>query len=129
MKFKINIIQLMAIGCLAIPVVFTSCSEDRMDEINQNVNNPQDVAAKFILADVITSTAFSNMGGDINTYMTSYVEHEVGVHNQLWNAERRVNEPSVASTFNNSWGNIYNTLRNSQMAIEKCSAGGSEEEN
>lgn len=129
MKFKLNIIQILALGCLAAPIAFTSCSEDRMDEINQNVNNPTDVSAKFILADVITATAFSNVGGDINTYMSSYVEHEVGTFNQLWNAEHRVNEPTVASTFNNSWGNIYNTLKNSKIAIEKCTPGSSEEGN
>jgi len=129
MKFKLNIIKLLVVGCLVAPVAFSSCSEDRMDEINENVNNPTDVKARFILADVITATAFSNSGGDINTYMSSYVEHEVGVHNQLWNAEHRVNEPSVSSTFNNSWVNIYNTLRNSQIAIDKCVPGGTDEDN
>ncbi len=129
MKFKLKIVQILALGCLAAPITFISCSQDRMDEINQNVNNPTDVSAKFILADVITSTAFSNVGGDINTYMSAYVEHEVGTHNQLWNAEHRINEPSVASTFNNSWGNIYNTLKNSKMAMEKCEPGSSEDGN
>ena len=57
MKFKLKIVQILALGCLAAPITFTSCSQDRMDEINQNVNNPTDVTAKFILADVITSTA------------------------------------------------------------------------
>lgn len=100
-----------------------------MDEINENVNNPKDVQAKFILADLITRTAVSNVGGDINTYLSSYVEHEVGTHNQLWNAEHRLNEPSVASTFNNSWGNIYTSLRDARIIVEKCSEGGSQEGN
>ncbi len=129
MKLRLNIIKLVALGCLAAPVAFTSCSEDRMDEINNNGNNPQDVYAKFILADVITSTASSNSGGDINTYLTSYVEHEIGTHNQLWNAERRVNEPSLSSTFNNSWNSIYTTLKNAELIITKCSPDGSEAEN
>lgn len=126
MKLKLNIIKIVALGCLVAPIAFSSCSEDRMDEINTNPNNPTDVNAKFILSDVITSTAFSNTGGDINTYMSSYVEHEVGTHNQLWNAENRVNEPTTASTFNNSWGNIYSTLRNAKIVISKCSPDGPE---
>lgn len=124
MKFKLNTIKFLAIGFLAVPALMQSCSEDRMDEINQNVNNPGDVQAKFILADVITRTAFSNVGGDFNTYLSSYVEHEVGTHNQLWDAEHRVNQPSLASTFNNTWGNLYTTLRDARIIIDKCSEGG-----
>src|SRR5688500_14386109 len=107
MKLKLNIVGLLAMGVLATPVIFTSCSEDAMDKINENVNKPTDVQAKFLLTDVITRTAFSNVGGDFNTYLSTYVEYEVGVSNQTWNAEHRTNEPSAASTFNNTWGNMY----------------------
>lgn len=106
-----------------------SCSEDIMDRINKDTNHSLDASAKFILADVITSSAYSITGGDINTYTSVYVEHEAGVHNQLWRAEHRQNEPSAASTFNNVWGNIYTTLKNAKIVIEKCSAGGSQEGN
>lgn len=129
MKFKGNIIKLLALSLLATPVVFTSCSEDAMDEVNANPNNPTDVPAKFILADVITSTAFRNVGGDFNTYLSTYVEHEVGTHNQLWNAEQRLNEPSSSSTFNNSWEGIYETMRNARIIVDKCSVGGNQEGN
>ena len=129
MKFKRNIIKLIALGLLATPVAFTSCSEDAMDKVNANPNNPTDVPAKFILADLITSTAFSNVGSDFNTYLSSYVEHEVGTHNQLWNAEHRINEPSSSSTFNNSWNNIYESMRNARIIIDKCSVGGNQEGN
>ncbi|AIM36084.1 SusD/RagB family nutrient-binding outer membrane lipoprotein [Sphingobacterium sp. SG20118] len=129
MKFKLNIVGLLAMGVLAAPVVFTSCSEDAMDNINENVDKPKDVQAKFILTDVITRTAFSNVGGDFNTYLSSYVEHEIGTHNQLWNAEQRGNSVAVASTFNNTWGNVYTTLRDARLVIEKCSVGGSQEGN
>lgn len=124
MKFKLNIIGLLAMGLLTTPVVFTSCSEDAMDSVNENVNKPQDVQAKFILTDVITRTAFSNVGGDFNTYLSSYVEHEVGTHNQLWNAEHRLGEPQTSSTFNNPWGSVYTSLRDARLVIEKCSEGG-----
>lgn len=124
MKLKLNIVGLLTMGVLATPVIFTSCSEDAMDSVNNNVNNPSDVQAKFILTDVITRTAFSNVGGDFNTYLSTYVEHEVGTDNQLWNAEHRENEPVRSSTFNNTWGTVYTTLKDARIVIEKCSEGG-----
>lgn len=112
-----------------LALALSSCSEDIMDDINKDVNHPQDAQAKFIVADILTSTAFSNTGGDINTYLSVYVEHEVGVHNQLFRAENRQNEPSAASTFNNTWGSLYTALKNAKIVIEKCSVGGSQEGN
>jgi len=129
MKIRNNIYKLLALGLLATPIAFTSCSEDRMDEINFNPNNPTDVEAKFILADVITATAVRSVGGDLNTYLSTYVEHEVGTHNQLWNAEHRDGEPQNATTFNNSWNSIYETIKNARIIVEKCSEGGQQEGN
>ena len=126
---KLNTLKYILLGALALPLSFTSCSEDIMDEINKNVNDPTDVQAKFVLTDVITRTAVNNVGGDINTYLSSYVEHEVGTHNQLWDAEHRINQPHLASTFNNSWSSLYTTLRDAKIVIAKCSAGGAEEGN
>lgn len=129
MKVRSNIIKLLALGLLATPVAFSSCSEDAMDAVNANPNNPTDVTSKFILADVITSTAFNNVGSDINTYLASYVEHEVGTYNQLWDAEVRQSQPALSSTFNNPWGSIYEALRNAKIVIGKCSVGGPEQGN
>ncbi len=109
--------------------MIVSCSEDVMDDINRDGNHTTDVPSKFILADVITSTAFSNVGGDLSTYLSTYVEHEVGTHNQLFRAEHRQNEPSAASTFNNVWGNLYSSLKNARIIIAKCSEGGEQEGN
>ena len=69
-----------------LSVVFSGCSEDAMDRINKDHGHTQSVAARFILTDVITSTAFSNAGGDFNTYLSAYIEYEVGVDNQLYYA-------------------------------------------
>lgn len=103
-----------------------SCSESKMDEINKDNDHTQDVPAKFILTDVITSTAFQSVGGDFNTYMSSYVEHEVGIYNQLWNAETRTAEVTSATTFNNIWTTLYSNLKNARIIIAKCSEGGSQ---
>ena len=129
MKFRNNLYKLLALGFLAAPIAFSACSEDRMDEINFNPNNPVDADAKFILADVITSTAVSTVGGDLNTYLSSYVEHETGTFDQLWNAEHREGEPQRATTFNNNWVSIYSNIKNARIIVEKCSEGGQQEGN
>lgn len=129
MRFKNNLYKLLALGLLVTPIAFSSCSEDRMDEINVNPDNPTDVEAKFLLADVITGTAVTSVGGDLNTYLSTYVEHEVGTHNQLWNAEHRDGEPQNATTFNNSWVGIYQVIRNARIVVQKTSEGGPQEGN
>ena len=110
-------ISLLAGGMFALGTV--SCSEDTMDTINRDENHTTTAPAKYIMADVLTSTAFYNVGGDLNTYTSIYVEHEAGVDNQLLRAEMRSGEPSMASTFNNTWGNIYSTLLNAKIVVGK----------
>lgn len=117
------------LGVFIISFGLYGCSEDIMDDINRDINHTQDVPAKFILADVITSTAFYNVGGDLNTYTSAYIEHEVGTHNQLFRAEHREGEPMLSSTFNNVWFNLYNSLKNARMVVDKTSAGGPQEGN
>lgn len=112
-----------------LSVALSGCSEDVMDRINKDNDHTTDVQAKFILADVITRTAFCNVGSDLNTYEASYVEHEVGTHNQLYRAEHRSNEPIASTTFNNTWGYLYTTLKNVRVIIDKCSEGGTQEGN
>ena len=106
-------ILFLALGFTAL----ASCSEDAMDRVNEDNDHTTSAPAKFVLADVITSTAFSNIGGDLNTYFSVYTEHTVGVDNQLYNAEIRNGEPSVSSTFNNVWENLYSTLKNARIVI------------
>lgn len=93
-----------------------SCSDNTMDSINRNNDNASSVPEKLLVTDLEVSTGFSNIGGDFNTYLASYVEHEVGVHNQLYRAEYRTGEPQAASTFNNVWNNLYSTLKNARIA-------------
>jgi mannose/fructose-specific phosphotransferase system component IIA len=123
----LNIIKLF--GLLFLTVFVSSCSDDILNEINEDNSHPKSVDAKYILADVITATAFSNTGGDFNTYLSTYVEHEAGIHNQLHRAETRAGEPSLATTFNNVWVNLYNTLKDARIIISLCSEGGKQEGN
>lgn len=112
---KINYILLAA----AAMVSFAACSEKALDEVNQDVNHAHDAEAKFVFADVATSTAFSVVGGDFNTYFGVAVEHWGGVHNQLFKADQRNGEWISSSCFNNAWVSIYNTIKNARVVITK----------
>jgi hypothetical protein len=123
MKTILNNAKKVASVFLTAAFLF-SCSDEVLNKINEDNDHPKGVESKYILADVITSTAFYGIGGDFNTYLSTYAEHEVGIHNQLYYAEMRMGEPSSSSTFNNVWENLYRSLRDARIAIDQCSEGG-----
>ena len=122
-----KIIKLLTIPALML--MMAGCSQDALEDINENKNNPLDVPAKLLLTDAITKSAFSITGSDLAFYASVYVEHNVGIYNQMYNAEIRSGEPSMATTYNNNWGTIYETLYNLKIIINKTSEGGVEENN
>ena len=119
----------IAIISLGILFFGSSCSENIMDELNKNVNNPENMSSRLMLTDLMTTSAFTVTGSDLAFYASVYIEHNVGIFNQLYNAEIRANEPTSSTTYNNSWGAIYRNLRDLKTVIEKCSEGGEEEGN
>lgn len=106
---------------------FAGCSENTMDGINNNNNNPLNTEAKFLITELETGTAFSAVGGDLSTYASVYMEHEVGSHNQMYNAELRNGEPTSSTTYNNTWESAYANIKKAKLVIKKCSPGGPEE--
>lgn len=124
MKKHTSIIVLSAL-CLA----FGSCSDDKMDEINENKNNPTQMASKFILTDVMTSSAFDCVGADLAFYASMYIEYNVGIFNQYYQAELRNNQPTQSSTYGNQWAQLYTNLAHLKDCIQKCQEGGPEPDN
>ena len=122
-----KIIYTLLISILA--VTLWSCSEKIMDEINSDVNDPSDMASGLVITDAMTNTAFSVTGGDFNFYASIYIEHNVGIFSQFYNAEIRSGEPTSSTTYNNSWNSVYQNLYNLKVIIQKCSQGGSENGN
>jgi len=114
---------------LLASVGMCSCSEDIMQEINKNVNNPSDMQARLIITDMIYSAAYSVVGSDLAWYASVFTEYNVGIWNQMYNAEVRVGEPINATTYNNSWNTIYRNMMNLKTVIAMCSPGGVEENN
>ncbi len=125
-----NIFKYIGFGCVATLMAFsmTSCSQEKMDEINADNSHTTDVVVKFIIPDIELRTAQYIVGGDFNTYIGSYVEYWAGTHNQLYQAELRHAEVRSASTFNNNWGSIYENIRNAKIAMAKCTEEGGADE-
>jgi len=114
---------------MIIALVVWSCSENTMDDINKNINSPTDVSSNLIITDAMTSSAFTVTGSDLAFYASCYIEQNVGIYNQMYNAEIRSGDPTNSTTYNNTWGALYQNLYNLKVIIDKCSAGGSEEGN
>lgn len=121
-------IKNIIVGMMVL-VLFHACSEDNMDKINENVNNPSNVPARFILTDVMTASAFTITGSDYSFYAGVYAELNAGVDNQMYQAQVRNGEPQLSSTYNNAWNSSYRQLKSLKIVIDKCSAGGEEEGN
>ena len=114
------------LGTLVLP---TGCSEDKMDEINQDINHPTSVNTSFLITEVEMSTAFNVTGGDYNAYLAICMEHEAGTAEQLYETDHRMFQMEDASNFGNCWGYIYNNLNACQDVINACSAEGAEANN
>lgn len=116
--------RIIALSLIILP--FSACTEDKMDKINQDKNHPLSVSSKFLMTDIITSTAVYGVSGDFSLYASIYMEHEAGVDNQLYNAEVRSGEPNLAATYNDMWNSLYANIRRLKIVIAQCSEGGVE---
>ncbi|WP_242927707.1 SusD/RagB family nutrient-binding outer membrane lipoprotein [Pontibacter vulgaris] len=104
-----------------------SCSEDKLDEIDTNPNNPLDVPISLLLPQVITDVSFAISGTDLAWYSSVFVQHTAGVHAQLQAADLRSGNTNN-TLVNNTWGTIYaTTMPDLNAIITKGSAGGDEE--
>lgn len=122
---KYNYISRFLFALFAL-VTMGACSEDTMDDINKYDRYPLEVQTQFLLPDVLVKTADRTVGGDFNLYASVYIEHEGGVHNQLYNAEIRAAEPTSSSTYNNTWGSAYRALSYAKTLIKRAGDGGDE---
>jgi hypothetical protein len=118
---------------IAMIAFFTvSCTEDVMDRINEDHENPpvDKVPARLQITDGIMSTAFSTTSGNYAWYCATYTEQIFGCgNNQLMKAElRQPLETSASTTYNNEWNSTYGNLLNLKQIIGKCSLEGGPDE-
>jgi hypothetical protein len=103
-----------------------SCTDDTMDEINEDVNHPTSVSSNFIITSIETVSAVLVTGGDFNTYLSVCMEHQSGSTGQMFDADRRYVVMEEPSSFSNSWANLYDNLSAGKDLISICSEGGKE---
>lgn len=124
MKTNIFLSFLAVIGLV---IGTSSCSDDALDEIDTNPNDPQDVSISLLMPQVTVNIPTAVHGVDLAWYSSVFVRHTAGVHAQLQEADRRSNleDPTL---MNNVWNNIYaGVLPDLNYIIQKGSEGGSEE--
>ncbi len=123
MKILNKILTITAVLSVSI---FHSCSDDKLDEIGTNPNNPTEVPIKLLIPQVTVETAFAVSGTDLAWYSSVFVEHTTGVHGQLETADKRTGINSTIG--NNSWNSLYSgALANLKIIIDRGSEGGKEE--
>lgn len=119
MKILVKIIIISVISSLF------SCSDEIMNEIGENPNDPISVPSKLLVSQATLTTAFEIAGADLAWYTSVFSEHTVGVHGQLETADKRTGINSTIGS--NSWNGAYaGTLKDLEIIIELCSDGGSE---
>jgi hypothetical protein len=109
-------------------IMFTfSCSDEIMDEIDTDPNNPSDVPISMLMSGCTVAAPYWITGTTLAWYSSIFVEHTAGAHGQMRDADRRANINSQLSE--NSWAfQIYpRLLPDLKIIIEKGSTGGSEE--
>ena len=116
--------KLIYIFCAAR--LLTACTDDVMDRLNRNENDPEEVPARYLLTDAETASAVSVVSGDFAFYTAVYMEQQAGIFNQMYNAEMRLAEVYSAATFNNAWNATYRNLLALRIIRERCAAGGAE---
>jgi hypothetical protein len=110
------------------PLLFFACSEDKMDEINRELNNALTMSAQSEIPDVILKSAVQTTATDIAWYATVYIEQSAGTWAQSAEADKRVGQ-TAASLFGNSWDQQYDVLMICKDIISKTEPDGTEPDN
>lgn len=117
-------ILLLTISILLV----NACSEDKMDEINQDVNNALMMSAQSELPDAILKSTVETTATDIAWYATVYIEHSVGTWGQSNEAEKRIGQ-EAGTVFNNSWNQLYDLLMILDDILKKTDPETGDEDN
>jgi len=122
MKKYISIFSLLLLMLFVV-----SCSDEIMDEIDTDPNNPTDVPISMLMSGCTAATPYWVTGTTIAWYSSIFVEQTAGAHGQMRDADRRANLTSQMGE--NTWAFfVYpRLLPDLKIIIEKGSEGGSEE--
>lgn len=105
-----------------------SCSEEKMDEINMELNDALNMSVQSMLPDIILKSGFETASTDIAWYATVYVEHSAGTWAQSSDADKRIAQ-NASTLFNNSWNSLYDVLNICKDIITRTAPDGPEASN
>lgn len=101
-----------------------ACSDDKLDEIDTNVNSPETATLRLLLPQVETNSAFGISGTDLAWHASIFVEHSAGVHAQFEQVDKRAPGSFNSTSTANSWDDIYaNQLADLEVMIAQGSTG------
>ena len=101
-----------------------ACSDDKLDEIDTNLNNPVVAPLSLLMPQVTVNTAFGISGTDLSWYSSIFVEHTTGVHAQFEQGDKRTNASFNSNVTSNNWNDIYaNQLQDLNIIITEGSTG------
>lgn len=113
------------IGCLLLA---WSCSEEKLNRINTNPNNPEEVPIDVLIPNVTSAVPYYISSTDMAWYASVFTEHTAGTYGRMRDMDRR--SGINADLTENAWLNIYtNVLKDLQTIIDRGSVGGAEEDN
>ncbi len=111
---KMNFNKYILLGLVILIAI--SCSDEILDEINQNPNAPTDVPISLLLPQTTISTIEGIAGLPVGEYSGFFVEHTTNVHLN----------PRIPSDISGVFNNVYSLLNDLQVIIDKGSDGGKE---
>ncbi|BDX38753.1 hypothetical protein CYCD_21080 [Tenuifilaceae bacterium CYCD] len=106
-----------------------ACSEDAMDDVNEEKNDALEMDAKNLIPDAIVKSAYETTGTDMAWYTSVYIEHNAGTWGQAYDEDHRKTSNS-SQTLNNSWNELYDVMNICHTIILKTDpTTGTEKEN
>lgn len=94
-------------------ILITGCTNDILDEIDTDPNNPTDVSVELLLPHSATSMVTQTVASRQSLWVSTYVEHTTNV---------RVNVMEPFGNTETYWQDNYLNLKNIEVIIEKASA-------
>lgn len=106
-----------SIVCL-IALAVCGCSDNVMDAIDTNPNQPTEVPVSLLLPSAAMNTVRNINGGTTSQATSNFVEHTSIV---------RINPLTPRQVSGSMWGTIFNSLMDLRIIIERGSEGGAQE--
>ncbi|WP_310395597.1 SusD/RagB family nutrient-binding outer membrane lipoprotein [Hymenobacter sp.] len=101
---------LFAAGLAALLLAAPGCSDDKLDEIDTNPNDPLTAGVRQLLPAAEAGLAVGIHGNEAAWFATTFVEHSAGVHAQFEQVDKRVPGSFNNTATNNTWVGIYAAL-------------------